>query len=270
MLFNCLGWVAYAILIDNLFVFFGNIFALILSVWLNMVALELQYAEFQSAEIRRSICLALGDSSQQGKGLQSSTANPLDVAKIVWDVAVQNTRGPTAHKTIILGLTTIWATLLSIVCFGRSFTPETKELIIGIGVNLNLVFFYGAPLSTILTVVKTRSCSTIHAPTTYTMFLNGFFWAVFGFAVVDWFIAIPNSLGALLAAVQIVLCLVYPRVATTSTGMNGSANGGIVDDDEHIEAGLPADDEKNPEQFNGRARAAPLAIDPADQSNKDS
>ena len=108
MLFNCLGWVAYSILIDNLFVFFGNVFALILSVWLNMIALELQYAEFQSAEIRRSICLALDGNSQKGKEPQSSTVNPLDVAKVVWDVAVQNTKGPTAHKTIILILTTIW------------------------------------------------------------------------------------------------------------------------------------------------------------------
>ena len=103
------------------------------------------------------------------------------------------------------------------------------------------------------------------------MFLNGFFWAVFGFAVVDWFIAIPNSLGALLAAVQIVLCVVYPRVAkgTTcvDTDIGASANGVIVD--EAIEVGF-VKHEMDPEQASGLASALPITEIAADKLDTDS
>jgi solute carrier family 50 (sugar transporter) len=216
MFFNCLGWVTYAVLINNLFVFFGNIFALILSVWLNMIALELQYADHQSTEIRRSICRALTNSGQEAVNKEKDPETPLDYAKIVWDVAALNTKAPVAHKTIILFLTVIWTALLSIISLGKALSPVTKELIIGVAVNVNLVFFYAAPLSTIFTVLKTRSCASIHASTVYTMFANGLFWGIFGFAVVDWFIAIPNTLGALLGALQIVLCVIFPRIETIS------------------------------------------------------
>ncbi|GKY92715.1 hypothetical protein MPSEU_000241600 [Mayamaea pseudoterrestris] len=247
MLFNCLGWVTYAILINNLFVFFGNVFALVLSVWLNMVALELKYADYQSVEIRRSIVLALRDSNSGVKVDEANElASPFDYAKIVWDVAALNTKPPVTHKTIIMFLTMIWTTLLCIICLVQC----PKELVIGIAVNLNLVFFYGAPLSTIFTVIKTRSCSSIHPMTMYTMFSNGLFWAAFGFAVVDWFIAIPNSLGALLGAVQIILCIVYPRAAAgDSKDLSKSVAKSIETDD--YEIGVDASDKDGTEPAHG-------------------
>jgi solute carrier family 50 protein (sugar transporter) len=217
MLFNCIGWVTYSILIHNYFVFFGNVFALCLSVWLNMIALELQYADCQSTEIRRSIVVALQTSSSS-REIDTATpeekdiSNPLDLAKIVWDVAALNTKAPVAHKTIIMFLTIVWTLLICIISLGLSFPASTKQLIVGVAVNLNLVFFYGAPLSTIFVVLRTSSCSTIHVASTNTMFFNGLFWGIFGFAVQDWFIAIPNLLGALLGALLICLYIVYPRV----------------------------------------------------------
>lgn len=235
MLFNCLGWVTYAILINNLFVFFGNIFALILAIWLNMIALELQYADFRTSEIRQSLVLAFQNNAQEGLRASNSNENtehasPLDVAKIMWDVAALNTKAPVAHKSIILVLATIWTALLSTICLGQSLSQYTKELIIGVAVNLNLVFFYGSPLSTILTVLQTRSSSTIHIPTCFTMFLNGFFWTVFGFAVVDWFIAIPNLMGAILGAAQFALCMLFPRRTAPSSTKPEDPESPVADD----------------------------------------
>jgi solute carrier family 50 (sugar transporter) len=40
---------------------------------------------------------------------------------------------------------------------------------------------------------------------------NGTFWAAYGIAVLNPFIAVPNSLGALLGVIQIVLCFLFPR-----------------------------------------------------------
>jgi solute carrier family 50 protein (sugar transporter) len=220
MLFNCLGWVTYAILIDNLFVFFGNIFALCLAVWFNMIALELQYAAVQSQDIRRSIARAIQSSTRSihinqqeapTAGEAGHIANPFDLAKVVWDVAALNTKAPVTHKTIIMVLTVIWTAVLCTIALGRSFPASTKELIVGVVVNVNLMFFYGAPLSTIMTVVRTRSSSTIHRRTMITNTLNGIFWGAFGLAVMDFFIAVPNLLGAILGAVQMMLCVVFKQ-----------------------------------------------------------
>jgi solute carrier family 50 (sugar transporter) len=78
-------------------------------------------------------------------------------------------------------------------------------------VNLNLVFFYGSPLSTIFQVVRTRSSSSIHVPTMVTNTANGIFWCAFGVAVMDFFIAVPNGLGAVLGGLQCALCVLFPR-----------------------------------------------------------
>jgi len=104
-----------------------------------------------------------------------------------------------------------WAAVSSVVGFGKSFSPTTSQYIVGIATNIILVFFYGAPLSTIFTVLKTKSSATIHIPTALTNTLNGVFWAAFGIAVFDLFIAVPNGLGAILGGIQILLCLVFPR-----------------------------------------------------------
>lgn len=42
---------------------------------------------------------------------------------------------------------------------------EKWKLVIGVVVNINILFFYGAPLSRIFTVMKTRDSSSIHRMT---------------------------------------------------------------------------------------------------------
>lgn len=228
MLGNCTGWVTYSILINNLFVFFANAPGLCLSVWLNMQAIKLQYSEFRSTEMRRSIVSALEDHSRQSLIANNNDSQPhdsnknddkpattpatlTDYAKIVWDVTAQNTKAPISHEIIVLIMVIGWVAVISTIAFGRSFSANTRELIVGLSVNINLVFFYGAPLSTIFTVLKTRSSSTIHVPTMITNTLNGVFWTAFGIALIDWFIMIPNGLGALLGFIQVALCVLFPR-----------------------------------------------------------
>ena len=87
---------------------------------------------------------------------------------------------------------------------------------IGILVNLNLVFFYGAPLSTISTVIKTRSSASIHIWTMITNTANGLFWGAYGLAVLDPFIFVPNGVGAGLGVIQIFLCVTFPRTSSVS------------------------------------------------------
>ncbi|KAL7523203.1 hypothetical protein ACHAXR_000071, partial [Thalassiosira sp. AJA248-18] len=92
-----------------------------------------------------------------------------------------------------------------------SFLPlnqNQKELVTGISVNLNISFFYGAPLTTIYTVIKMKDSSSIHR---WTMIMNtacALFFMLFGFGLQDYFLIVPNGLGVLLGAVQMFLRLV--------------------------------------------------------------
>lgn len=223
MLGNCCGWVTYSFLINNLFVFFGNAPGFCLSVWLNLQAIKLQYGDFHANEIRRSISVAIGSQTFIGQleaidkvddddtNLNKNTRTATELAKVVWDVTAQNTKAPVSHEIIVMCMVLVWVTVISLISFGRSFSSQTKELIVGIIVNCNLLFFYGAPLSTIFLMLKTRSSDSIHRPTMITNTLNGIFWTAFGIAVLDYFISVPNGIGALLGGIQMLLCVIFPR-----------------------------------------------------------
>ena len=277
MLGNCLGWVTYAILKQNLFIFFGNAPGFIMSVWLNLGAVKLLYQKHHSREMRKSVVNLLVDQERRSlnmnsnslmalrKGLEEqedeieglralprlngesslnlddhgpksslSWGNPvldddendnddihadhgskpaLKWGKLVLDVTSQRTPAPAPHETIVFAMTIMWVTCISIICLVPSITPRNRELIVAWLVISNLIFFYGAPLSTFYTVLKERNSSSIHVPTMITNTLNGTFWSIYGFAVSDMFVAIPNGIGALFGVLQVVLIVLFPRQA---------------------------------------------------------
>jgi hypothetical protein len=47
-------------------------------------------------------------------------------------------------------------------------------------VNLNLIFFYGAPLQSIFQVIQTKQSNSIHLMTMYMSCLNCIFWTGYG------------------------------------------------------------------------------------------
>lgn len=229
----------YGILKQNLFIFIGNAPGFVLAVWLNLQAVKLQYESFRSQEMRKSIVAALEQASEQfhyssGNATEEQEQQLLavdvmhattphstkiqsvvDAARIVRDVTAQNMVAPAPHDTMVMANVLVWLSVIAVISFGSALSLTTKELIVGVIVNLNLVIFYGSPLSTIWIVLNTRSSATIHVPTMLTSTLNGTFWAAYGFAVFDFFISVPNSLGALLGVVQIILCFLFPRDEVT-------------------------------------------------------
>jgi solute carrier family 50 protein (sugar transporter) len=226
MLGSCCGWVAYSILVQNLWIFFASAPGLVLSVWLNMGAAKLQYEGFRSMEMRKSFSTYLEKSSRQlsvptghsreaKETQQEEGTGPLqkvtDFGKVVWEVTAQLKQAPAPHENITIVMVLIWLALISLISFA-DFSQSTKELIIGSVANLNLVFFYGAPLSTILTVLRTRNSVSIHIMTMATNTANGAFWTAYGLAVLDPFIYAPNGLGAALGVVQIFLVMTFPRI----------------------------------------------------------
>jgi solute carrier family 50 protein (sugar transporter) len=251
MLGSCIGWITYAILIQNIFVLVSTLPGLLLSVYYNMQAIKLQFHEDRSTDLRKSIVSALEVEQQQSQtfflpppvvlvvpmttenleeslsadknqNINSTANNTLvDYAKIVWEVAAQKRLSPAPHENAVLFLVTVWAATISLVTFTDSFSASVKENIIGFTAIGNLLFFYGAPLSTIATVLKTRNSRSIHVRTMVTNTANGAFWCAYGFAVQDYLIGGPNGFGAFLGGIQIVLCVLFPRGDKGNDAANG-------------------------------------------------
>jgi solute carrier family 50 protein (sugar transporter) len=238
MLGNCIGWITYSILIQNIFVLVANVPGLLLSVYYNMQALKLQFHEDRSTDLRKSIVSALEMKQEmQSQAFLLPPEEPLttddlkesfppdktqntisainntllDYATIVWEVAAQKRLSPAPHEKAVMFMVTLWIATISLVTFTDSFSGMVKENIVGGIVIGNLLFFYGAPLSTIATVLKTRSSRSIHVPTMITNTANGVFWCAYGIAVQDYLIGGPNGVGAFLGGIQIVLCVLFPH-----------------------------------------------------------
>ena len=246
MLGNCLGWVTYGILLQNPWIFFGNCPGFLMSVWFNLGAVKLSYLKHHAREIRNSVTQLLVNQERRLSLRQSSTLlsiratstintddgekddesrnhvatfredlyqsrSAADWAKLVFDVTSQKMPVPAPHENLIMAIIFIWVICISVICLVPTISQRAREFIVASLVNVNLVFFYGAPLSTIYTVLRQKNSSSIHIPTMATNTLNGVFWTAYGFAIFNLFIAIPNGLGTLFGVVQIFLCIIFPR-----------------------------------------------------------
>lgn len=116
----------------------------------------------------------------------------------------------TPHEIWVLRVVLVWLIILCAVCF-IPMTSTQQANIIGSAVNMNLVIFYGAPLSTIVQVVKTRNSSSIHRRTMVMGLFNSFFWLCYGIALMDMIIFFPNITGFMLGIIQVALCTFFPR-----------------------------------------------------------
>ena len=348
MLGNSVGWLAYAFLIENVYVFLPNAPGFVLAIWLNIQAIKLQYENYRSNELQNAIIAALEEQRESKKKLKveeveeivemvvagedmaidadillpmstapvsvvaddeehggasgtmtrsrsntfdaayfqprtspartssfhtySSTATTasnrsaasqyqldihrgrqedvppgndvngndnnngngngnnnerddgaatvfedaadaiVDYASFIWDIAIQKTPAPASHEIMVVTISALWLVLITIAGLGRPLLDENfRTKLIGYTVNLNLIFFYGAPLSKIATVLETKTSASIHVGTMAGSLLNGTLWFCYGVAVGDYFISVPNGFGALLGIIQMVLCLIYPR-----------------------------------------------------------
>jgi len=161
-----------------------------------------------------------------------------DWAKIVWDVTSQTTPAKTPHERLVVGMVLLWSLLLSAIGFYKHYasiadtegtvsnSDKISQSIVGYVVNFNLVFFYGAPLSAIGRVLKTRRSNTLHIPTMAMNTFNSVFWTAYALApqINDPFIYIPNGLGVILGVIQFFLWMVFPRTPLDETSSNRPAS----------------------------------------------
>ena len=141
----------------------------------------------------------------------------VDLEKLVLNVTAQTTTtsittrtAPASHEQMVMGNILFWTVIIAIISL-VDMTQRTRELIVGVCGNINLLFFYAAPLSTIAQVLKERNSASIHIWTMVTNTANGCLWTSYGLTLQDPIVYVPSGLGALLSFVQVVLVILLPR-----------------------------------------------------------
>ena len=235
---NCLGWCAYSYYTADPFVLASNLPGLILSLWLNIGAAKLQYlGQFQHAMEIQNQEDDFDGGSAQGHNNEHNDEPEIDHRKptITKQRGINNqTRTTTLMLTsspqdvVLFSIVSIWAILLVCVRWLGGLLQQQgvyvpkPQTVVGMLVNINLVFFYGAPLQTMKRVLETKSSDSIHTPTVTMNVINAVFWMSYGLARDDVIIYGPNGVGLVLGIGQVALCCLYPK-RLQSLSMLGSA-----------------------------------------------
>ena len=182
---NCFGWLVYAYYSRDPFVLASNIPGIMVSIWLNSGASKLQYYNYMEV----------------GSRIESNNGNDSSTERLVLF---------TPQDKLMLGVLSSWTAI--IVCVGwLGIGYGHEKEIIGIIVNINLMFFYGSPLQTLKTVIVEKSSNSIHTPTMVLNCANAGFWAAYGIAISNPVIYGPNCIGFFLGLSQATLCCMYPK-----------------------------------------------------------
>lgn len=80
-------------------------------------------------------------------------------------------------------------------------------------VSVTQVLLFAAPLTTLWKAVKARSCASMHLGMGILGFLGSAMWTIYGATISNFFILIPNLLGALLTLTALAVCILFPRWA---------------------------------------------------------
>lgn len=209
---NCLGWVVYGYYQHDPFLVAANLPGLILSLWLNMGAAKLQYMDLMEARKERAqVAPESWDASPQRE--EENLEPPLEEALPIDALAMEDSLVWVPQERIFLKVVCFWGLILT---YAGWFSTTDPASLIGIIVNLNLIFFYGAPLQTMQTVIRERTSESIHLPTMFMNYTNTSFWIAYGIARRDPVIILPNVVGLSLGLVQGVLCLLFPRTGSLS------------------------------------------------------
>jgi solute carrier family 50 protein (sugar transporter) len=231
---NCFGWLAYAYYTKNPFVLASNIPGLLVSFWLNAGASKLQYY----AQIDNNIDIDDEDNNNyEAVQVQSSSLSAIAIAIADEESSQSATINVfTSQDILLLEVLSLWMTILVGVGWLGICQGKEKE-VVGLLVNINLLFFYAAPLQTMSTVVKKKSSNSIHTLSMFLTTTNAGFWGIYGLAINDIVIYGPNSIGLLLGIIQAILCCMYPKISTnqiisSTTGVDDRPLLDNADDDD--------------------------------------
>jgi solute carrier family 50 protein (sugar transporter) len=187
---NAMAWVTYSVLLKDYFIFIANTPGVIFGIFFTTSSLAL---------------LARTDG-----GMKSRNFRVLEFI-------------------LIFGLV-CFSILIMIVGVTLASYPGTGKTIVAFVANSTCVIYYGAPCSTMLTVISTKDSSSLHLPMILANALNAVMWCIYGlFALEDIFVYVPNGIGLFLSCLQLLLIAIY-RPKSESDSSSDSTTKQLLDE----------------------------------------
>ncbi|XP_010519561.1 PREDICTED: bidirectional sugar transporter SWEET5 [Tarenaya hassleriana] len=88
-------------------------------------------------------------------------------------------------------------------------TTKARSMLIGIMCIVFNIIMYASPLTVMKTVIRTKSVKYMPFFLSIANFMNGCVWAVYALLQFDPYILIPNGLGTISGAIQLILYALY-------------------------------------------------------------
>jgi solute carrier family 50 protein (sugar transporter) len=211
---NCAGWVAYSYITQDVLVLWPNVAGFLLGMFYTLSAYGL--ADTKTRDRQMAIMLffstimmvvgavgTLGDFEYHKlKNLWGFTANGEQ-----W---LHNMHARGTHVLALLPCLAQPGTHPAPAHASPAPTPPCFPPAAPLPAAI-LLIFYASPLSTLLEVLRTRCSASLNLPLSVMNVINGSLWLVYGLAISDYFIAVPNGVGAGLGVVYCALILTFPR-----------------------------------------------------------
>ncbi|KAM0070002.1 putative SWEET sugar transporter [Helianthus debilis subsp. tardiflorus] len=123
----------------------------------------------------------------------------------------------------------VFLTVLSLLALTVGHTTKVRSDIVGPIAIVGNIMMYAAPLSVMKLVITTKSVEFMPFFLSFFSLLNGVSWTVYALICFDPYIVIPNGLGSLLGAAQLILYATFykstkrqlaERKATNEVGLD--------------------------------------------------
>jgi len=171
---NCIAYVTYSVLLKDYFIWFANVPGLCLAVFYALMSITILARSNLSADHKR--------------------------------------------MNILIGVLIFGFFLFSILGFaaGLAFVGEDNEreraaAVIGNTGMCFSIMYYFAPLSTALTVIRTKNSASLYAPMLALNLANALLWMCYGLAIGEVAVFIPNILGTIVSGGCLILSFMIPK-----------------------------------------------------------
>eukprot|EP01040_Poterioochromonas_malhamensis_P005213 gene5213-5589_t len=216
MVLNCLSWVIYSYFINDLFVYFSNLFGFLLGCFYCFSCLGVFHSLGTSGQ-RTPEQRQAGPNCQfesEKSNVLSSESDPS--FKENDDLSSSNSGDMIYYYLverlllIIFGFWFIIGLTISILLKkDNSFDLVTQ--MIGLITLIFTVSYYASPLTMMITIIKKKDASSLYPPMIIVNCMNASMWFLYGlFGRNDQNIWIPNGIGVVLALLQLLLICLYP------------------------------------------------------------
>ncbi|KAF1336840.1 Bidirectional sugar transporter sweet13, partial [Globisporangium splendens] len=112
-----------------------------------------------------------------------------------------------AASAVVLALFTVYIVLATTHVTHES--DHEIENVVGIVMVVCGIAMSASPLAAIKNVLRTKSAASLPTTMCVVNFVNCCLWIGYTMVAYDFFVFLPNCLGALLSGVQVVLCVIY-------------------------------------------------------------